>query len=187
MRQLSARERVLLAVGAVALVGFVYIFGLLLPVRDRAGKLAHTEALLCAKIEDAARIYQETAGIEADIAAVRAQTAELMFPAADVRVGVMREIDRLASELGLTVTSVRPEEAEPVAGSLKHPTTFRVESDFGRLMRLLYELEQPTHRLWVAGLEISPGRKGSDQLQARFYVAAYTPARRGGEADDAKA
>jgi hypothetical protein len=181
VRTLSPRERVLLVVGAIAAVGFVCIFGLILPMRDSAGKLAQTAASLRAKVKEANRMYSEVPKVVEEIATLRADTLGLMFDAADARVGVMREIDRLAAELDLTVASLRPGEAEAVAGCVKYPTTFVVESDFSRLVRLLYELEQPDHRLWVEGVEITASRTGGGRLRATLHVAAYVAAPRSEE------
>jgi len=175
MRQLSGREKALLILGGVALVLFVYLFGLLLPTLDTAARLARAEASVNEKVATAARMYGKRSQIEQEIYALRTQTAELMLSTADVRVAVMRKIDALASAYGVSVTSVRPDEPEPMSGFVKYPTTIEIESDFAHLVRLLYELEQPANRLWVEEVKISSGRGKTDELRATLQVAVYAP------------
>jgi len=183
MRQLSGREKTLLIVGGVALVLFIYLFGLLLPALDSAGRLARTEASLNDKIATAARMYSQRSSLEQEIVSLRAQTEELTVSATDVKVAVMRKIDALASEHGVSVTSVRPDEPEPMPGFVKYPATVDIESDFAHLIRLLYELEQPDNRLWVEEVKISPGRGSAGELRATVQIAVYAPAPKDGKRD----
>lgn len=184
MRRLSRRERGLIAAAVAALVIFVYAFGLLLPMRDRAQKLAQQEASLDRKIAEAERMYRGVPELVADIARLRRQVDRLMFQAEETPVAMVQELDGLASDLGMTVTSVDPGDPEQVAGCVRYPMTLKVDSDFASLMRLLYALEQPEHRLWVEGVEITSARRGAGELGATFYVAAYAA---GKESEDAEA
>ena len=101
------------------------------------------------------------------------------------RQAVMRDISQLSSDLGLRLTSIRPDEPESIQNSVRYPLTFRVEADFAHIVRLLYELEQPPHRLWVEGIEIGPGPRGQAEPSALVHVATYT-VRPASEGSDAK-
>jgi hypothetical protein len=97
----------------------------------------------------------------------------------------VREIEKLSKELGVTVTSFRPGQSESADGSTRHPAVFKVDADLGKIVRLLYELEQPSRRLWVEGVEVAAARQGEKTLTATIYVAAYSPARESEAADAA--
>lgn len=174
MRSLSARERVLLAVGVVALVVFLFSVGVVLPMRNGAAKLAATEHSLSGRIQQATRMYLEASDLVQEIASLRRELRGVMFPDQDVIVGMMRKIDRVASELKVRVASIRPGETEPLGGALKYPVTVTVECEFPQLVRLLYELERSEQRLWVEGVEITSGRQEAGQLQANIYLAVYS-------------
>ncbi|MCJ7797041.1 MAG: type II secretion system protein M, partial [Thermoleophilia bacterium] len=89
--------------------------------------------------------------------------------------GMVGEIEKLSKELGVTLTSIRPGEVESADGSTRHPVTLKVEADLGKIVRLLYELEQPSRRLWVEGMEIASPRQTEGKLTGTVYVAAYSP------------
>jgi Tfp pilus assembly protein PilO len=98
---------------------------------------------------------------------------------------VMREVSQLSRDLGLRLTSIKPGEPESVQDCIRYPLTFRVEADLAHIVRLLYEVEQPEHRLWVEGLEIGPGPRGGSDLAATVHTATYA-VRSTREAADAK-
>jgi len=174
MRQLSARERRLLPIAAVALILFVYVAGLILPLNDRSKGLAEELEMLKGQTERAEMMYAAAETAASDIAALREQTQALMFLEGDVRVGMVRELESLARQTKLSITSIRPEEPQSTDGAIKYPATVKVEADFSELVRLMFDLEQPDRRLWVEGVEISAPRRGEEKLQATFYVEAYT-------------
>ncbi|MFB3880242.1 MAG: type 4a pilus biogenesis protein PilO [Armatimonadota bacterium] len=184
MRQLTRRERGALLIGAAALVTFAYTFGLLLPARRSLARAQSERAQLTDQIEQAERMYKEALAVQPQIGALRQRSRAVMFPSADVQTGMVREIEKLSKELSITVTSIRPGDAESADGSTKHPAVLKVDADLGKIVRLLYELEQPTRRLWVEGVEIAAARQGEGALTATIYVAAYSPAREseGGDA-----
>lgn len=173
MRQLSLRERRLLLIAAVALVLFVYVAGLILPLGNRSKGLTEELELLRGQAERAEMMYAAAEAAVTDIAALREQTQALMFLEGDVRVGMVRQLESLAREAKLSITSIRPEEPQSADGVMKYPATVKVEADFSELVRLMFDLEQPDSRLWVEGVEISAPRRGEEKLQATFYLATY--------------
>jgi Tfp pilus assembly protein PilO len=186
MRQLTAREKVIVSLGAAALVIFAYAFGLLLPARRTLADALQQQAQLTDQLNRTERMYREAMAARQQIAALNQQSQGIMFPSADVQSGMVREIEKLSKELAITVTSIRPGEAEAADGSTRHPAVFKVEADLGKIVRLLYELEQPSRRLWVEGVEIASSRQGESTLAATVYVAAYSPSPES-EADNAAA
>jgi hypothetical protein len=174
-------------VAALALVAFVLVFGVALPMADRAASLAVKQSKLRAQIAEAAKLFGRTPAMEQEIETLRADSAKLVVAHGDPKVAVVHEIDQLASDLNLRVTSMKPPgDAEPVGGLLRYPASFKVESDFSHVVRLLYELERPERRLWVETVEITTsGRAAGDELQVSISVAVYVPGT-GGEQDHAK-
>lgn len=181
MMQGQGRERLLIVAAAVVLVGFVLVFVVALPMVDRSGKLATDTKELRDRIAEASRMYEGLPAMRDESASLAAEVGSLTKSKADVA----RELDELTSDLGIRLTSVRPEDPEPMAGCLKHVTTFNVETDYAHMIRLLYELEQPGHRLWVEQVRISPPRRGAGELQVIITVAAYVV--RPSEESDAEA
>lgn len=174
MRQLSIREKRLLPIAAVALVLFAYVAGLIIPLSNKSEALAAELEQLKGNAERAEMMYAAAEAAAGDIAALREQTEKLMFLEGDVRVGMVREIEKLARQANLSITSIRPEEPQSTEGAMRYPATVKAEADFPQLVRLLFDLEQPDRRLWVEGVEIAAPRRGEDQLQATFYLEAYT-------------
>lgn len=175
MRQLSHRERRLVIIAAAALILFVYVAGLILPLSGKSRALTEELELLRGQTERADMMYAAAETAVSDISALRQHSQELMFVEGDVRVGMVRELEVLARQAKLAITSIRPEEPQSTEGAVKYPATVKVEADFADLVRLLFDLEQPDRRLWVEGVEISAPRRGEEKLQATFYVEAYTP------------
>ena len=171
----------MLGVGLVALAGFLFSVGVVLPLGNGARALARTEASLSRKIEEATRMYLQVPELVQENAKLRGDLQGVMLPGRDVEVRVMQELDEVASELNVRVASVRPGETEPLEASLRHPVTVTVECEFPQLVRLLYEMERPEHRLWVEGVEISTARQPGGKLQANIYVAVYSQAERSEE------
>jgi Tfp pilus assembly protein PilO len=157
------------AAGAFLLVLFVVI-----PMRDRARSLAAQSATMTAKIEQAARMYQQMPAVEEEVKKLQAKTAEVLRPDRDVTPEVIRDVSQLSNDLGIQLSSIRPSEPVKVGNGLRHPVSVRFETDFPHVARLLYELEQGPHRLWVEGIEISPGSRGSDLLGVIVHVATYS-------------
>jgi len=184
VRRLSRRERFLVMVAGVAVVGFALVFAVILPMADRARSLARDEAVLRDAIAEATKMYEAAPAIRADVEGLRAEVARLMFPRENVKVEVVREIDRLASKLGLRVTNVRPPgEPESVADCVRYTMSFKADSTFAKSVQLLYELEQPECRLWVEEVDIGRGREAGVELQINVQVAVYVPAKAGEEED----
>ena len=174
MRQFSVRERRLLPVAAVALILFVYVAGLILPLSNRSKDLTEELELLKGQTERAEMMYDAAETAASRIADLREQTQALMFLKGDVRVGMVRELESLAGEANLSITSIRPEEPQSTEGAMKYPATVKVEAEFSELIRLMFDLEKPDRRLWVEGVEISAPRRDEEKLQATFYIEAYT-------------
>jgi hypothetical protein len=185
MRQLTPREKIIVSIGAAALVVFAYGFGLLLPARRAVAGAVSQQARYREQLTEAERMYREAMAARGRIAGLRQQSQSLMCPWADVESGMVGEIEKLSKELRVTVSSIRPGETESADGSTRHPATLKVEADLGRIVRLLYELEQPGRRLWVEGVEIASPRQTEGRLSATIYVAAYAPARES-EAENAE-
>ena len=184
MRQLSQRERMLVLFAALALIGFILVFVIGLPMRNRSLSLARDVDNLRHEIAQAKSLYAQMPEIQTEIQELRARAAGLMLEKSNVKVEVVHEIDRLTSDLGMSVTGVTPPgDAEPVSGCLKYTASFRADSSFSEIVRLLYKLEQPSRRLWVEGIEITPGRKGGEALHVDVHVAVYVPAPESEEQD----
>ncbi len=177
MRPLTPREKLLIAITASVLIIVVYLFALLLPVREQARELARQEASLQEKIKAAEQMYREAEAANGEIMALRAELANILFSKPDARVGMVRAVEQLATEMKLTITSIRPGEAEAVEGAIRYPLTLKLEADFGKAARLLYELEQPSRRLWVEGVEITSARQTDQTLQITIYIEAYERAK----------
>lgn len=187
MRRLSTRERLLVTLAGIALVVFALAFAVIRPMADRAGGLARDEAALRNAIAEATEMYEAAPAIRAEAEDLRAQVARLMFPRENVKVEVVREIDRLAADLGIRIANVKPPgEPESLADCLKYTASFTVTSTFAESVRLLYELEQPGRRLWVEKVDIGGGREAGGELQINVQVTAYVPAK-AGEEDDVRA
>ena len=184
MRQLSQRERMLVLFAALALIGFILVFVIGLPMRNRSLRLARDVNNLRHEIAQAKSLYAQMPSIQAEIQDLRATASGLMFEKSNVKVDVVHEIDRLTSDLGMSVTGVTPPgDAEPVSGCLKYTASFSADSSFSEMVRLLYKLEQPSRRLWVEGIEITPGRGGGEALHVDVHVAVYVPAPESEEQD----
>jgi Tfp pilus assembly protein PilO len=175
MRQLTPREKVIVSIGAAALVVFAYGFGLLLPARRARAGAVSQQAQYREQLNEAERMYREAVAARGKIAGLRERSQSLMCPWSDVMSGMVGEIEKLSKELGVTVTNIRPGETQSADGSTRHPATVVVEADLGKIVRLLYELEQPSRRLWVEGVEISSARQTEGKLTATVYVAVYSP------------
>jgi len=186
MRAFTAREKTLIALAAVALVLLAYAFGLLRPARRTLGELRRQEADLKDRLGQAERMYREAGAAQQQIADLKAKSQAIMFPSSDVQSGMVTEIEKLSKELGVPVASIRPGETESANGSMRHPAVFKIEADIGKIAQFLYELEQPSRRLWVEGVEIASARETGTTLSATIYVAAYSPSR-GSEAKNAQA
>jgi len=175
MRQLAPREKALVAFAVTALVIFAYVFGLLLPERRALGDARRWQGQLKDQLAQAELMYREAAAAQQQVAALGAQSQSIMFGSSDVQSGMVTEIEKVSKELGVAVTSIRPGDPDSADGSTKHPAVFKVETDLGNIVRLLYELEQPGRRLWVEGVEITSARKTGGALAATIYVAVYSP------------
>jgi hypothetical protein len=184
MNTMTGRERWLLAAAVAAAVVFVYIVWLVMPLRSRADSVAREYEALNAGIGAAERMYEATRGMPEVLEKLRAQSVAQLFSDPDVPMAVMRQLDTLASDVGIVVASVVPEEPELIDGLTRYPTLFKIETDFPSLIRLLYEIERPEQRLWVEAVRINRGR-GNAKLQAEIRAAAFAPAPEG-EGPDAQ-
>jgi len=174
MMRISRRDRVLFAAAVAAVAGFLIVLLVVIPMRARARSLAAEATTLAAKIDGALQMYRQMPAAEEDVKKLRGKTAELFWPETDVTPEVIREVSQLSSDLGIRLSSIRPSAPEKVGNGLRHPVTLRMETDFPHVVRLLYELEQRPHCLWVEGVEISPGSRGSSQLGVLVHVATYS-------------
>ncbi len=175
MKGVTGRERVMVAAAVAVFVAFAYLYGLLMPLRARAAVAAREEEALRAKIAAGARMYDERAGVEQEIATLRSRTDELLFSDPDVPKAIVRQLDHLASKVRVAVTRVSPEEGDPVGELVRFRMQFEVESDFAHAVRLLYELEQPEQRLSVEKVDMGAIRGEGGKLRVTIDVAAFGP------------
>jgi Tfp pilus assembly protein PilO len=186
MRPLASEHRRLLVIGAAAFIVFFYLLVVLMPLSARGRELSSERESLNGAIERAQMMYEAAQGALDDVAALREEIDSLIFPEGNVPVNMVRRLERLAADTGLTITSIRPERPEMIDGAVRHPATFKLEADFSDLVLLMFALERPGRRLWVEGVEISAGRQARGRLQATFYVAAYAESEEG-EVEDGQA
>lgn len=174
MRKILRRDRVVLGAAVAAAAGFLLILLIVIPMRDRARNLSAQVTALTAKIDEALQMYRQMPAAEEEIKKLKAATAELFRPDENVTPEMVRDISQLNSDLGIRLNRIQPSAPEKVGGGMRYPVSFGVETDFPHIVRLLYELEQRPHRLWVEGIEVSPGPRGSSELTALVYVATYS-------------
>lgn len=175
MRRLSPRERASVAVVGAALVLALAVLLVAVPMRERTRELRVRKQELSERLDEAQRLRRELPGLKGEIAKLHGKTKELFRPdPKTVAPEVMREVARLSSDLGLRLASVQTREPEPLGPCVRHPFGMRVEAPFAPIVRLLYELEQRQGRLWVEGVEISPGPRGGNTLYGYFHLATYT-------------
>ncbi len=174
MRKMSRRDRILLGVWAAGLVIAALAIGVARPMQKRWSSLKRDIASLQKSISEAEAMYRETPAVEAEAAQLGAVVNTLSRPSDEVGPAMIREIDQLTRELGVQLLTLRPGDVKDLDVCKKHTAVFEVESDFGRMTRLLYRLEEPPLRLWVEGVEISSDRTPENKVRAKVSVAAYT-------------
>jgi Tfp pilus assembly protein PilO len=184
MNRLSLRERVLLSLALLALVTFVSLALLLLPLRRQSSRLSGEEKSLQQKIADAELMYRSLPRVKEELADLQSKIAALSRVQPNPTPDVVREIERLTSSLGVQLSSVRPAEPEYADNCTKFPTTFEVQSTFSDLTHLLYELERPPYNLWVEGAELNADRE-ANVLRAAVTVSVYS-CKPDSKADDEK-
>ena len=174
MKRLSRRDRVLLAIWAALLLALALVIGVALPMRSRWRKLDGEVLSLQRKIADAAAMYRQAPELRGEIKELRDTAQALSRPGEQVGPLIIREVDQLTKDLGIRLLSVRPGESQTLEQCRKHTAVFEVECDFADIARMLYELEQPPHPLWVEGVEISSDRTADNEVRAKVSVAVYT-------------
>jgi Tfp pilus assembly protein PilO len=182
MKLMGTRDRWLFVLLIAAAIVLIYVVFLIMPLQARAGRLTQEVDTLTTKIQEVASMYAEMPSMIEEVRGARARAAEQLFSEPDVPMAVMRQLDALASDLGLVVASITPQEPELVDGIMRYPTLFKVETDFAHLVQLLYEIEQPKQRLWVEAVRISTERGGA-KLQAEIRTSAFAPAPESEEID----
>jgi len=118
-------------------------------------------------------MYRSLPRTEDEILELRSQIAALSRTQANPTPDVVREIERLTSDVGVQLTSVRPAEPEYADDCTRFPTTFEVQSSFSEITRLLYDLERPPYNLWVEGAELNADREAG-LLRAAVTVSVYS-------------
>ena len=184
MRSIGQRDRVLMAAAASAFVAFIVVVFVVIPLRERARNLAAEAETLTTKIKGAAQMYQQMPAAEEEVKKLHAKMAEVFVAGIDVTPDVIRDVSQLSNDLGIQLSSIRPSEPEKVDNALRYPISIRFETDFPHVVRLLYELEQGPHRLWVEGVEVSPGSRGSTLLGVIVHVATYSLTSAGKDTDE---
>jgi Tfp pilus assembly protein PilO len=174
MRRVGQRDRVLMLAAALAAGAFLLVLFVVIPMRDRARSLAAQTATLTAKIEQAAQMYRQKPAAEEEVKKLQAKTTEVFRASTDVTPEVIRDVSQLSRDIGIQLSSIRPSEPEKVGNGLRYPVSVRFETDFPHVVHLLYEIELGPHRLWVEGVELSPGSRGSDLLGVIVHVATYS-------------
>lgn len=180
MKRLPSQDRAVVAVGLVAVAAVVALLGLVLPLRNKAGQLERESRALQAKIDDAVTMYRRLPTEATRLAGLGKQIEDLCRSQPNPSPQVVREIEQLASDLGVQLVTVRPSEPTTGEGYTKFATTFEVQASFANIVRLLYELETSPHSLWVDATEITSDQAGGADLRATVTVAVYvhTPADR---------
>lgn len=174
MKRLSRRDRVLLAIWAAVVVALAVVIGVALPIRSRWKKLDGEVLSLQRTVADAAAMYRQAPELTKEIQKLRDTAHALSRSGEQVGPLIIREVDRLTSDLGIRLLSVRPGEPQTLEQCRKHTAVFEVECDFAGIARMLYELELPPHPLWVEGVEISSDRTAANEARAKVSVAVYT-------------
>jgi Tfp pilus assembly protein PilO len=174
VKRLSARERVLLVAAGGTLIILVLVFAVMLPMLDRGVTLTARTRQLSARMERALSVYRTMPQTEKQLAALREEIGRVVRGETAAAEEVVRDIDHLTADLGLRLESLRPGKAERVSGCVRYPATFDVVSGYASIVRLLYALEQPEHRLWVEAVKISPSGGSENELRASVRVVAYT-------------
>lgn len=185
MKRLPSQDRTLIVLGLVVVAAILALLVMVLPLRAKARQLAHEANALQGKIREAKTMYSQFPTEAARLASLEEQIGSVCRSQADPSPEVVREIQQLSSDLGLQLVSVRPSEPAVGEGYTKFPTTFELQASFADIVRLLYELETPSHSLWVDAVEINSDQGGGAQLRATVTVAAYvhTPAERKSDAE----
>jgi len=184
MKRMSSRDRTLLITAGVAIVAFAFTFGIALPSADRMADLSRDLDDLRDKLAQAEEMYAQAPAIEREIAASQAALSALAHPEGEIIPGIVREIESRATELGLTVSSIRPTQPVPTDACLRYPITIEVEADCDRIVKLLYELEKEGSRLWVEGVEVNAERGAAGALRTTVNIAVYTLLPLSEESDD---
>ncbi len=174
MRKLSGRDRILLTAWLAGLVLLALVIGVARPMHARWRGLKKDIATLRQSIAVATAMYRETPAVETEVAELAQIVSTLSRPADEVGPAMIREIDRLTGELGVQLLTLRPGDVEDLDVCRKHTAVFEVESDFPRIVRLLYRLERPPLRLWVEGVDLTSDRTPENKVRAKISVAAYT-------------
>lgn len=185
MKRLPSQDRTLVALGLVAAAAVLSLLVFVLPLRSKAAQLAREAQGLQAKIDDAATMYRRLPTEVARLGSLQERIRSTCRPQANPGPEVVREIERLSSELGLQLVSVHPSEPTVSEGYAKFATVFEVHASFADIVRLLYELETPPRALWVDAANITSDQAGSADLRATVTVAVYvhTPAERESDAE----
>jgi Tfp pilus assembly protein PilO len=184
MKRITQRDRALVLAAVAAASAFLLVLFIVIPMRDRAKSLAAQTAALTAKIDQAAQMYRQMPAAEEEVKKLQAKIVEVFRGSSDVTPEVIRDVSQLSNDLGVQLSSIRPSEPEKVGNGLRYPVSLRFETDFPHVVRLLYELEQGPHRLWVEGVEVSPGSRGSNLLGVIVHVATYSLKSAGKGADE---
>jgi len=174
MRAVSPRDRMLLVVWTAAVVVLAVVVGLVLPVRGRRSRLNSDIVRLQQQIAEASAMYRQAPELRMETKELRETAQALSRSGKDVSPVMIREVDRLTKDLGISLLSIRPGEPETLEGCSKYTAVFEVECDFPRVARMLYELERPPLHLWVEGAEISSDRTAENVVRAKVSVAVYT-------------
>jgi type II secretory pathway component PulM len=184
MKQLSSRDQALAVLGGVGLIVLVLFLVVAMPLRSQGAKLERQAQALQKQITEAEKAYREVPTLKEQIKTAETQLGTLTRSKTNPIPDVVREVNKLTKELKVRVTSTRPSEPEYAETYVKYATTFEVQAAFEDLVRLLYELEQPPHNLWVDGAELDRDDR-TGQLRATITVSVYTR-RPASKADHAK-
>ena len=174
MRRLSRRDRVLLAIWAAVVVVLALVIAVALPMRMRWKTLDGEVLSLQRTIAEAAAMYRQAPELTKEIKELGDTARALSRSGKEVGPTLIKEVDQLTKDLGIRLLSVRPGEPQTLEQCRKHTAVFEVECDFAGVARMLYELEQPPHPLWVEGVEISSDRTAENEVRAKVSVAVYT-------------
>ena len=166
--KLSRRELILgFATGAVLLLGLSYLLGEPAIARWQAarqvsGKLADekkiAQRLIAQRGEWEARFQQQRAGIPA-------------YGSNDqVRAVILKQIEQLASENGLTLPRVLPDKERNIGDLYELAVSCEWKGDLEPLVRFLYAVQKQGAILDIRQLSIAPDRSGGGRMQGEFTM-----------------
>jgi Tfp pilus assembly protein PilO len=177
MKALSKREQLLIGAAVVVAVA-VGVPGLLSgPASGAGGPLPEAERKHNAVMADLVRTRGEMNGMQDQIDRhVSTGTPR------DLVERMLGEAQAAAKTAGLTLTDLKPDQPESIAGLRRVPVQITLSAAFPRVVRFLYELEQKNPRVRVDSLRIVSGDTRSERLDLELRLVSYVKGEEGAHA-----